>query len=173
MNSIQLLQYALGSGFGILNQVTSDLTQEQADWQPPGIANPIGATYWHAVTSTDGIVHRWCMGRSPLQESEEWEGKLLTTTAQEPERGGDYHAYMRAIRVDLAALHEYTQAVSEAIQTWLCNLEPQDLERKLETPVGELSLAEVMETFVIWHINAHCGEIAALKGCQGVQGYPF
>ena len=80
---------------------------------------------------------------------------------------------MQAIRVDLASLHAYAEAVSEAVQGWLASLTPEDLERKLETPVGELSVIQVMETFVIWHINAHCGEIAALKGCQGVKGYPF
>ncbi|MBN1976861.1 MAG: hypothetical protein JW918_05620 [Anaerolineae bacterium] len=55
MNTIELTQYALGNAVGILEQVTADLTQEQADWTPPGIANPIGATYWHAISSTDEI----------------------------------------------------------------------------------------------------------------------
>jgi hypothetical protein len=80
---------------------------------------------------------------------------------------------MQAIRVDLPVLHEYTKAVAEATQSWLASLGPEDLERKLNTPIGELNLAQMLETFVIWHINAHCGEISALKGCQGVKGYPF
>ena len=63
--------------------------------------------------------------------------------------------------------------MAEAIQTWLSSLTPEDLDRTLETPVGELNLGQMLETFVIWHINAHCGEVAALKGCLGAQGYPF
>ena len=34
MNTIELTQFALGNAFGILGQVTADLTQEQADWLP-------------------------------------------------------------------------------------------------------------------------------------------
>jgi len=94
-------------------------------------------------------------------------------SAPEPQPGGDYLAYMRTIRVDVAALHAYTKAVAEAIQAWLASLAPEDLERELETPIGKLNVGQMLETFVIWHINAHCGEISALKGCQGFKGYPF
>ena len=45
MNTVELIQYSLGNAFDILGQVVADLTQEQADWAPPSIANPIDATY--------------------------------------------------------------------------------------------------------------------------------
>ena len=173
MNTVELTQYALGNAFAILNQVTADLTQEQADWTPPGIANPIGASYWHAISSTDEIVCKWIREKEPLRQKGGWQEKVLTVSVPEPEQGGDYLTYLREIRVDLPALHEYANAVAEAIQGWLASLALEDLEREIETPIGELNLAQMMETFVIWHINAHCGEISALKGCQGVKGYPF
>jgi hypothetical protein len=173
MDTVELLQYAVGNAFGILHQVTGDLTQEQADWEPPGVANPIGASYWHVLSGADEVVRGWGMDQPPLYRQEGWRERVLTVSAPEPERGGDYQAYFRAIRVDVAALHEYAQAVAGMIQAWLDALEPADLERVVESPVGELRLAELVETFVIWHLNAHCGEIAALKGCQGAQGYPF
>ena len=75
--------------------------------------------------------------------------------------------------MDLPALQAYSQAVAGAIQSWLASLVPDDLERTVNTPIGELTLARLLEVFVTWHITAHCGEIAALKGCQGVKGYPF
>ena len=53
MNTVELLEYSLGTALGILDQVTTDLTQEQADWMPPGIANPIGAMYWHTISGVD------------------------------------------------------------------------------------------------------------------------
>jgi hypothetical protein len=173
MNTIDMLQSSLGNALGILGQVTADLTQEQADWQPPGIANPIGATYWHLLASVDHIVHKWCMDQEPMSEQQGWQERALTVTVPDPGPGGDYQTYMRAIRVDLPNLHEYAQVIGETVQGWLGSLEPEDLERKMDTPLGELSLSQLLETFVIWHINAHCGEIAALKGCQGAQGYPF
>jgi hypothetical protein len=173
MNTIDLLQFSLGNAFGILGQTVADLTQEQADWQPPGIANPIGATYWHTASSVDHIVHKWCLGQEPLFERDGWQEKALAVSVPQPEHSGDWQAYMRAIRIDLQATHEYSRALAAAVKAWLASLTPEDLERAMETPVGEQNLGQLLETFVIWHINAHCGEIAALKGCQGAKGYPF
>ena len=173
MNTVELLQYSLGSAFEILGQVTADLTQEQADWQPPGIANPIGAMYWHTISGADDVACRWAQGQEPLRQREEWDDRVLTVSVPEPEHGGDYLAYMRTIRVDLAALHEYAKAVAGELQCWLGSLAPEDLDRTIELPFGEYSLAQMVDLFIVWHINAHCGEISALKGCQGAQGYPF
>jgi hypothetical protein len=50
MNTVELIQFTLGAAFDVLGQVTADLTQEQADWQPPGKANTIGSIYWHTLT---------------------------------------------------------------------------------------------------------------------------
>jgi hypothetical protein len=173
MNSVEMLQYSFDNSVGILGQVTADLTQEQADWLPPGIANPVGATYWHTASSVDFIVHVWCRGQQPLSETDGWRDRALSHAVPEPDHGGDWQTYMRAIRVDLPVLHEYSRTVGAAVEDWLASLTDEDLEHTLETPVGELSLAQVLATFVVWHIDAHCGEIAALKGCQGAKGYPF
>lgn len=173
MNTVELLQHSMGNAFGILGQVTADLTQEQADWQPPGIANPIGAMYWHTISGADDIAYRWAQGEEPLRQREGWDDRVLTVSVPEPEPGGDWLAYMRAIRVDLTALNDYAKAVAEALQGWLGSLTPEDLERAIETPIGEYTLAKMLDIFVIWHINSHCGEISALKGCQGAKGYPF
>jgi hypothetical protein len=173
LNGLEWIQYSLGNAFDLLNQVVGDLTQKQADWPPPGVANPIGATYWHAVSSADDIVHQWIQGIDPLRLRSGWQEKALARQAPEPAEDGDSQTYLRAIRVDLAGMHAYAGAVREAVQDWLPTLAPEDLERELDTPIGRLGVGKILETFVIWHIDAHCGEIAALKGCLGFRGYPF
>ena len=55
----------------------------------------------------------------------------------------------------------------------MASLTPEDLERTISTLVGEYTLDQYLEIFIIWHINAHCGELSALKGCQGLKGYPW
>lgn len=173
MNTVELTQYALGNAFDILGQVVADLTPEQADWAPPGWANPIGATYWHAVSGADEVVCRWVLGQEPLHQHDGWRQKALAVAVPDPETGEGYFDWVRAIRIDLPAMHAYAQATAAMLQAWLDSLAPTDLHKTLNTPIGEYNLAQVVETFVIWHINAHCGEIAALKGCQGAKGYPF
>lgn len=171
MEPVEMLSYSLSSAFDILGQVTADLTQEQADWIPPGVANPIGALYWHTISGADQVVHQWCQGAAPLSQREGWQGRVLLSGAA----GGGQETLeeMRAMRVDLPALHDYARAVAKASQSWVSSLQPQDLDRELQTPIGDLTLARMLDTFVIWHVNAHCGEISALKGCQGARGYPF
>ena len=173
MNTVELLQQSLGNAFGILGQVTAGLDQELADWQPPGIANPIGATYWHTISGADDVAYRWARDQEPLRLRDGWDNRVLSVSVPEPAHDGDWQAYMRSIRVHLTALHAYAQAVGNALQEWVGSLTPADLERTLETPIGEYTLAHMLDLFVVWHINAHCGEISALKGCQGAKGYPF
>ena len=173
MNTVELTQYSLDNAFDILAQVVGDLTQEQADWPPPGCANPIGASYWHAVSGADEVVCRWVLRQEPLNLRDDWRQRALTVSAPEPEGGEGWLAWMQTVRVDLPVLHEYAKATAAMLKAWLSLLTPDDLDCKINTPIGEYSLAQVVEIFITWHINAHCGEISALKGCQGAKGYPF
>jgi len=175
MNTVGLTHYSLGFAFDTLEQLVADLTQEQADWMPPGTANPIGALYWHTISYVDEIVHDWGMGQAPLKESTGWEDKVVIASPppQEDDPMGKLRAVREGVRVDLPALHDYARATCRALLDWVASLTPEDLERKMDTPIGELNLGQMLDSFIIWHINAHCGEIAALKGCQGLKGYPW
>lgn len=171
MDSIELIQYSLGTALGILSQVTADLTQEHADWTPPGIANSIGSLYWHINAYVDHAVHAWGMDQVPLSVKDGWRSKVLVDPAPKLEKG-EPPAH-QAVKVKFSELQEFAKVVQEAAQNWAATLTPEVLDTKVATPVGELSLGQMIELYIIWHINAHCGEIAALKGCQGIQGYPF
>ena len=158
MNTVELLQYSLGFAFDILGAVTADLTQEQIDWQPPGTVNTIGAIYSHIITYVDFFIQNWGI-----------EGKRQSETVEDrPEE-----IRMQEVQVDLSALHESAGKVRNKTQDWLSSLTPADLSRKRHTTIGELTVGQALEAYIIWHINTHCGEIAALKGCQGAKGYPW
>jgi hypothetical protein len=174
MNTVELLRHSLKSAFEILGQVTADLTQEQADWTPPGCANPIGAMYWHTISGADEVVYRWIEGDTqPLHERAGWRARAVTVDHPDPQGAEGWLEWMRAIRVSLPAIHEYACAVAADLDAWLAAKSPADLDRVVHTPIGDFSAAAALDTFVVWHINAHCGEISALKGCQGARGYPF
>ncbi|UCC75418.1 MAG: DinB family protein [Anaerolineales bacterium] len=183
MNTVELIHHSLGFAFDVLEQLVSDLTQEQADWMPPGNANPISALYWHTVSYVDQIVHDWGMGhRAPkvnytqsIRKSAGWQEKVVIACPPvDPEDPmEDLRAIHEGLRVDLAALHDYARATRQALLGWVASLTPEDMARKIETTIGELTVGQFLEAYVIWHINVHCGEIAALKGCQGLKGYPW
>ena len=157
MNTVELTQYSLSNAFNLLKEVVADLTQEQADWGPLGTASTIGAIYSHTITYVDFIVQRVCIGQSDA-------------VFAEPPRT---EIRMQEVQVDLSALHEYADKVHNTAQEWLSTLTPADLEYRMNTSIGELNLGQLLEAYIIWHINVHCGEISALKGCQGLKGYPW
>jgi hypothetical protein len=158
MNTVELLRYSLDTAFGILSQVTADLTQEQIDWQPPGVVNTIGSTYSHILTYVDWFVQDLCIDQKPFPKS-------IENATQE-------HG-MRHVQADIVELQENAGAVWAKAQDWLSSLTPADLDIIRNTTVGELSQGQMVDIYIIWHLNVHCGEISALKGCQGLKGYPF
>jgi hypothetical protein len=198
MNTVGLIHYSLGLAFEHLEHLVSDLTQEQADWLPPGNANPIGSLYWHILAYNDQVVHEWGMapfkqisiedwfeaklakrelgmGQTPLRYSAGWQEKVvLALPPENPEDPyWDVRTVREGLRVDLPALHDYARATAQTLLAWVASLTPEDLGRTIPTPIGDHNLDQFIEYFVIWHINVHCGEISAVKGCQGLKGYPW
>jgi hypothetical protein len=198
MNKVELIHFSLDFAFELLEGLVSDLTQEQADWMPPGNANPIGALYWHIIAYVDQYTHEWCMapfkhitfeewlgtrrpgrelgmGQTPLRHSAGWQEKVVI--AFPPENPEDPYWEVRnmrkGLRLDLPALHDYARATAQVLLDWVASLTPEDLERTISTPIGEFNLGQVLESFIVAHINNHSGEISALKGCQGLAGYPW
>lgn len=175
MNTVELVHVSLSFAFEVLEGLVSDLTQEQADWMPPGNAIPIGSLYWHIIKYVDHIVHDWGMGQPSLRQRAGWQEKVvIASPPPDPEDPMmDLRAIRGGVRVDLSALHDYARATARTILDWLASLTPEDMLRTVPTPIGDQTLGQVMEVFIIGHINCHSGEISALRGCQGLQGYPW
>jgi hypothetical protein len=198
MNTVQLVHFSLSLAFEYLEQAVSDVTQEQANWLPPGKANSIGALYWHTIAYVDQLVHDWCMlpfrdvsveevfeakrakrdlgmGQVALRHRDGWQEKVVR--AFPPENPEDPYWDVRLVRegiqVDLPALHDYAHATAQTLLDWAASLTPEDLERVIPTPWGDYNQGQWLEFFIIWHINVHCGEIASVKGYQGLKGYPW
>ncbi len=153
-----------------LEATMQDVTQEQLDWHPPGIANPLGATYAHALTGEDGAMNQLLRGDQPLFEGE-WKGK---TGISDPRASSEFE-WAREVKIDLKAAREYAKAVYSATDQYLASLEPADLDRKLdlsESGMGEKSVAFVFSSFISSHTSNLTGEISTLKGLQGARGYP-
>ena len=115
------------------------------------------------------------MGQAPLRYSAGWQEKVVLALppANPEDPYWDARNMREGLQVDLNALHDYARATAQALQGFVTTLRPEDLERSIPTPIGDYKLGPFLEYFVIWHINVHCGEIAALKGCQGLKGYPW
>lgn len=170
MDSISYLREDMRWTHEWLEATMQDVTQEQLDWHPPGKANPLGATYAHAVAGEDTTVHHLLVGDLPLFEGE-WKGK---TGISDP-RGSSEFEWAREVKVDLKAAREYANAVYSFTDQYLASLEPTDLDRVLDLSqlgMGEKSVAFVFSSLLSSHASNQTGEVSTLKGLQGAKGYP-
>jgi hypothetical protein len=161
----------------VLEATMADVTQDQLHVVPPGVANPLGATYAHAVCSEDVVVQGMLRQATPLLAST-WAGRTGLSEPM-PTPGtpawADYAAWARRVRIDLVELRGYAQAVAEQTDAWLAGLTEADLDQPKDMSavgLGQHTLASAVALLVAHHLATETGEIAVLKGLQGTRGYP-
>jgi hypothetical protein len=101
------------------------------------------------------------------------EGK--TGLSELPPRG-DWSAWAKTLQVDLPALRAYQRAVFANTETIIEGLSDDDLNRVVDMTAGgfgQVPMPLFLLMFAGGHANMHAGETSALKGMQGLQGYPF
>jgi hypothetical protein len=172
MDSITLLRQQISTAHEWLEGTMADVTAEQADWAPPGKANPLGASYAHAVVSEDLIINGMLRGGTPLFLGE-WAGKTGQSVPHPHEDWSQYAAWARDVRLDLPATRAYAQAVYAATDAYLAGLTPEDLDREVNLFGMSQSLGATLGNFVAGHCHDMMGEISCLKGLQGARAFPF
>ncbi len=176
--TVSLARELLGGATGLLEMVMQDVTDEQLHWIPPGNTNPIGATYAHTVISQDGLIHSQLQKGAPLCAST-WADKTGLSELPPPIAGGDlpdWSEWARSVKIDLAQLRQYAQAVYASTDAYLATLTDEDLEQSTGFSLlglGELTVKMYLFQIALGHVSMHCGEIGCLKGLQGMRGLPM
>ena len=171
MNVVVFLSEQIKQAHGFLEATMEGVTPEQAHWIPPGTANPLSATYVHAVVSEDTLIHAVMQGSAPLHAStcadQTGISEIQPLSAQE---------WARRLRVDLPTLRRYAQAVYAATDAYVAALTDEDLSRVIDLSgigMGQQTVGNLLSRFVVGHVDNLCGEISCLKGLQGGRGYPI
>jgi hypothetical protein len=174
---VELLRRIVRDARQVLDGTMADVTQTQVDYLPPGIANPLGATYAHVVCSEDMVVQGMFRQAAPLFAST-WAGRTGLSEPM-PMPGPDwpnYRPWTRRVKVDLAALRGYAQAVAAETDAWLGGLSDAELDRPMDLTgagLGQHTWDSAIALLVANHLGTETGEIAVLKGIQGARGYPM
>ena len=125
--------------------------------------------YAHMIFSEDGIVSGMLQGKAPIYHAQGWASKASVAMPENPRMDLEWG---KTINMNLPAFQAYAKAVYAATDEYLSNLSEADLSRKLQTPFGESTVGFMLNVLVS-HPATHTGEIAALKGVQGLKGLPF
>jgi hypothetical protein len=168
---------ALRIAHSVMEATMAEVTDELANLPAPGRANSIGSAYAHAILAEDGFVQAVLQGRSPLFATA-WSSRTGTDRPM-PISGvveGRLEDWYPSVVVDVAACRAYAQAVYGASEAFLEEADDEVMNRPMDMSsagFGTLPLATVFGVFVIGHLNNLTGEVSAVKGINGLKGYPF
>ena len=175
MDAVASLREQFKHQHGILEGTMQDVTADQAQWSPPGRANPLGASYAHTVLGEDVMVNGLVKGGAPMFVTS-WAGKAGVSEPPPMPDQGDWDAWARKVNVDLGALRQYAQAVYQNTDEYLASLDGSGLDRDIDLSafhLGKQTVGWFLSNMLVPHVANHCGEIACLKGIQDAKGYPF
>ena len=124
MNSIDYIRDSLKFAHEMINMTVADLTSEMAHECPPGVANPIGATYAYALLAEDGVVNGMLRGGAPLFAT-----KFAGNSGASEASFQQTQEWARSVQIDLPKLAEYGKAVAAETDSWLASLGEDDLNK--------------------------------------------
>jgi len=146
---------------GTMQGVTAEILHQAPGGNVPSIAGQVA----HAIMTIDGFVLATVSGKPPVMAAG-------NSGVSETPPQGDWLAWGNEVRIDLPVFHEYAQAVFAAVDDYLASIEDSALGQELDLPFGKHSLAWLFNVGLL-NTYSHTGEIAALKGLQGLKGYPM
>ena len=163
------IRYQFEFGWGQVDSVMEGVTDEVFNWQPPGVAHPIKSAFLHLLTSEDFFVHIVFQGQPMVWVTGDWGAKIGLSAP--PGRGQGWDE-LRGATVSLAPILAYRDAVRAETRAFLAGLTDVDLQRPITFVNRQRPLYEML-VLSVSHMTGHAGEIAALKGVQGVRGLAF
>ena len=169
MDTVVYIQKQFASAKRQFDGVMQDTTEEQINWAPQGTANAIGVTLVHMAGTLDNAFQNVLQGKPLLWESGGWGEKLGLSGLP-----GRVHGWeeIKSKHLALEPVLEYAVLVLKQADEYLAGLAAPELDRVVtvygnERPAADLFIIQLS------HLLGHTGEIAALKGMQGVKGLPF
>jgi len=176
--TIKYIRESLKNARGTLEATMADVTEPVAHVDPAGTAHSIAATYAHVIASEDGIVNGMLKNTALLAATafKNKTGLSLPHPEMNAEWEKNYKAWAKALVVNLAQLREYAQAVYKMTDEYLASLTDESLEEPVDVSsigMGQVTKAYIVDRFLVGHTDNITGEIAVLKGTQGLKGYPF
>jgi len=172
MKAVDLLREQNKWAHATLEATMKGVAKDVAHFRKVGSALPVGAAYAHAIISEDIVVATMFLQTKPLST------KSKNIGISKPMPGFDawdqHDKWYKTVEVDLKKLEAFSKKVAKVTDKWLATLTDKDLDKEIDRPViGKHTLAYFISNFVILHTANLTGEVSAIKGVQGLKGYPF
>lgn len=166
MNGVEFAKFNLEASLGLLGACAGGMDDTQYNWKPAGTANVAAKSHVHALSSADFFING-VIGGNPA-------GLVWTPFAARnglPESPMGIWAY--EANIPYAAMQEYAGLVKTSVLDAVAKLTDADLDREVETNFfGKKSIGFLLQLAAM-HAVGHGGDMATVKGLQGLKGLPF
>src|SRR3970282_1007507 len=115
MDALDLLRHQVKQSYAWLELMVSDVSQNQANWQPPGPANSRGAVYAPLMFAAAAGFNSQLHGGMPLIASD-WAGGVGLS---EMYPAGDWGEWALRVRVDWEPFRQYAGEVHRSVEGYL------------------------------------------------------
>jgi hypothetical protein len=172
MTTVELLAQQAKEAHQVFLGTLEGVTDNIANAQPQGKALSIAAVWVHHVEAEDSFMSS--ITGQPTIESN-MVGQTGFDTPQPTENWSEnYPAWATNIKVNIEQLMAYTKTVFESTEKAIAGLTDEDLETSKDLGfMGQAQVLTVISGYIIAHCNQITGEISAIKGTQGLKGYPW
>jgi hypothetical protein len=176
LTALQLVKDQLKDVHGTFESTVSNIKSEHLHKLPGGQALPLGSLVAHLVFSEDVIVNGMLLKKEPLYTTS-WKGKTGASSplpAMDDKWKTSHIEWSQNVQVKFPELMKYMKAVFESTEKYVATLKDADLEKEVDLGSwGKKNVVSLLTGFIIAHTNNLIGEISAIKGVNGEQGYPF
>jgi hypothetical protein len=169
MRAQDLIRAQFKQAHSVVEGVIEDCSPETLTKVVDGNVGSLSAIYAHSVFDEDGWI-AGASGGTTVWESDGWSAKLglqmpgPMQTEEWARSGPDYNH---------TAFREYAQAVYAQTDEFVAGLSDDALDAEVDSPFGKVSQGINVGSLALWHTMSHQGEMAAIKGVQGLKGLPF
>ncbi len=174
---IKLLKEQVAMAHEVLEGTIEGTAEDKVHFKEIGSALPVGAAYGHSTFSEDGFIAM--LGKTQPLFMSDYKDKTGFSEPM-PAPGDDWekqHAeWSKRVKVDMTQARTYAKAVYIATDKYLDTLTDANLTDDVDFSswgMGMKPLSWALSGVIIGHINNLAGEISAIKGVQGLKGYPF
>ena len=164
MDAVTYAKLGLERTFGLFNHIADGMTDEQYNWNPGGTANACSKTHVHAMTAVDLFING-TLGSAGMS----W--KPFAVEQGLPANPMEIWGFSGVVSLD--AMKQYSATVQKAALDYVSSLQDADLDREVDTAFFGKQTAAFMIGLAGIHAMGHGGDIAAIKGLQGLKGLPF
>ena len=164
MKATDYVKLQTEQALGLLKMAADGMDEAQYNLDGPGTCNAAAKSHVHALTSFDFFVLNKAQGVDMIWPSFASKHGLPPNPMEIWGHGANISAD------DMKA---YAEQIQKATLDYIATLSDADLDRQVDTQFFGMQNVAYLLQLAAMHATGHAGDVAAVKGMQGLKGLPF